>query len=252
MKNYNKNELKNITKKSFSIAEVCRNLNIRPVGGNYKTLKNYFRIFQIDTSHFTGQAWNSGDKYIHNGKKYSLDEILIENSTYTNNARLKIRLINENIKEYKCEECGLIKWNNKKISLHLDHINGDNLDNRITNLRFLCPNCHSQTETYCNQKMICKSSELRKNNYDNKKGKILKEQKVKIIKKEHQQYCECGKEISKTAKNCKSCSKKLQERKVKNRPKKEDLIIMVEQSSLEAVGREYGVSGNAVKKWLKN
>ena len=63
-------------------------------------------------------------------------------------ARLKERLVKEGILEYKCAECGISKWNNKPLSLHLDHINGINNDHRIENLRFLCPNCHSQTDTY--------------------------------------------------------------------------------------------------------
>lgn len=80
--------------------------------------------------------------------KYSIDEILVENSTYMNIALLKEKLIKLGLLEYKCHICGINTWNNKKISLHLDHINGKHDDHRIENLRFLCPNCHSQTSTY--------------------------------------------------------------------------------------------------------
>ena len=74
---------------------------------------------------------------------------MVKNSSYTNFFRLKKRIINENLIEYKCSICGIENWNNKPIVLQLDHINGNNRDNRIENLRFLCPNCHSQTETFC-------------------------------------------------------------------------------------------------------
>lgn len=83
--------------------------------------------------------------------KTPLKDILVVNSTYKNLSRLKIRLINEGIIKYKC---GIVNctnngmWLDKPISLQLDHINGINNDNRLENLRLLCPNCHSQTETY--------------------------------------------------------------------------------------------------------
>lgn len=81
--------------------------------------------------------------------KYDLDEILIENSTYANTTRLKARLVKEGRLEYKCVSCGNIgEWQGQKLVLQLDHINGKNNDNRIENLRFLCPNCHSITDTY--------------------------------------------------------------------------------------------------------
>ena len=57
-------------------------------------------------------------------------------------------IIKDDLITYKCGECEISEWNNKKLALHLDHINGKNSDHRLDNLRFLCPNCHSQTETY--------------------------------------------------------------------------------------------------------
>lgn len=71
---------------------------------------------------------------------------------------LKRRLINEKKLNYKCALCGNTGgWNNKKLVLQLDHINGDHKDNRIENLRLLCPNCHSQTETFCTRQLRAKS-----------------------------------------------------------------------------------------------
>ncbi len=90
-------------------------------------------------------------KAIEKGRKTNcipLDKILIENSTYENMSRLKIRLFSEQIKENKCEECGITEWNNKPLTLQIHHINGIHNDHRISNLKLLCPNCHSQTENY--------------------------------------------------------------------------------------------------------
>ena len=74
---------------------------------------------------------------------------MVENSTYTNSMRFKKRLIESQLIPYKCAICGLEnQWNGKELILQLDHINGKHNDNRKENLRFLCPNCHSQTETF--------------------------------------------------------------------------------------------------------
>jgi hypothetical protein len=78
-----------------------------------------------------------------------LAEILVERSTYTNRQSLKKKLIKAGLKEDVCEICGqLPMWNNKPLVLQLDHINGVGDDNRIENLRIICPNCHTQTPTF--------------------------------------------------------------------------------------------------------
>ena len=152
MSKYNKEVLEKIVRESLSISEVCRRMGIKPVGGNYKTIKKYINLYELDNSHFTGQGWNCGENYKHFGKKCELEDILIEDSTYTNTTNIKNKLYDKGLKERKCEICGIENWNNKYLSFHLDHINGKNMDNRIENLRILCPNCHSQTDTYCKNK----------------------------------------------------------------------------------------------------
>lgn len=80
--------------------------------------------------------------------KIPISDLLVENRTQTSRTHLKMRLIREGLLQEQCYECGLIEWRGIKLSLHLDHINGKAKDNRIENLRLLCPNCHSLTTTY--------------------------------------------------------------------------------------------------------
>ena len=88
--------------------------------------------------------------------KHSLEEILVEGSSYASGSLLKKRLISEKGWEDRCMNptcpSPSSEWDGKPLVLHLDHINGDHSDNRIENLRILCPNCHSQTLTYCGKK----------------------------------------------------------------------------------------------------
>jgi 5-methylcytosine-specific restriction endonuclease McrA len=90
---------------------------------------------------------NPPNKIISN--KRELEEILVENSTYTNRTALKTRLLKEGLITYECAICkNKGEWNGNPLTLQLDHINGINNDHRLENLRFLCPNCHSQTNTF--------------------------------------------------------------------------------------------------------
>lgn len=169
-----------------------------------------------------------------NFSKRPLSEILVEESTYSGTNNLKKRLWEEGLLEKKCAICGLgSTWNNKPLVLQLDHINGVRRDNRIENLRILCPNCHTQTHTYA--------------------GKANK--KV---------YCCKGCNVIGSGKGqtgfCSSCVNKqrregkinLESRKVKERPNLEELYSLVEKHSYLEIGRMYGVSDNAIRKWFKS
>lgn len=147
-KNIDVEELKKIVESSGTFAEVMRKLGYSANRGNsISGLKTYLDENGIDYSRFSK---NNILNFSH--PKNELDEILVKDSKYTNMTRLKSRIIRDGLLKYECSMCHIKEWNGKEIVLQLDHINGNNRDNRIENLRLLCPNCHSQTETFCGKK----------------------------------------------------------------------------------------------------
>lgn len=140
-------DLREAVRSSESLAEVLRKLGLRAAGGNYDLLKRRIDALNLDTSHFNGKAWLRGKKNPFVNER-SLEEILVQDSTYVSTQNLKTRLIREGIFEHRCVSCGLDTWLDRKIPLEIDHINGDRRDNRLENLRLLCPNCHALTATY--------------------------------------------------------------------------------------------------------
>lgn len=150
-----KEELQELINSNTSINAILKQLNVNSNGsGAYKTFKNHCKRLHVDVPFYK----NNGNAVI--GPKISLDEILVENSTYQNGTRLKIRLVREGILEYKCygENCTVgSEWKGKPIVLQLDHKNGIHNDNRKENIRFLCPNCHSQTGTFSGKNLLKRS-----------------------------------------------------------------------------------------------
>ena len=217
MSKWSKENIENIVSTSTCASEVLKKLNICVGGDNWKTLEKYIKLYEINTSHF---------KKVSGGKKNkkSLDEILIQDSSYSR-TELKKRLYKDGLLEKKCCMCGQGEnWNGMKISLILDHINGVNNDNRLENLRIVCPNCNAGLDTFA--------------------GKNTK--RVKDFN-----FCECGSIISKQSNRCNKCVGIKERRKVE-RPSLEELKKEVEEFGYSAVGRKYGVSDNAIRKWLKS
>lgn len=136
--------LKKLVSESISKSELMLKLGYKAKGGNaWLAIDKKLKNLNIDISHFKGRSHGTS-----NTAKHELSDILIENSTYTNISRMKLRILKENLIEYKCKCCGLNSWQGKEITLELHHINGVNTDHRLENLMFLCPNCHSQTENF--------------------------------------------------------------------------------------------------------
>lgn len=134
-----------------SIAGVMRHFGLRANGGNSTHMRNRLNKYGIDTSHFTGAAWNKGG-VARNRKEIS--EILVvlpEGSNRPKRAQLKRAMLESGL-PYQCECGNLGEWQGKTLCLEIDHINGDWYDNRLENLRFRCPNCHSQDPTSNTQK----------------------------------------------------------------------------------------------------
>ena len=172
---YTKELMESAIKDSYSIAEVCRKIGLKPHGSNYKTVKSKIELYSLDISHFTGQAWNKGKHHCEETSRLSLDDIMKENVIYSSDS-LRKRLIKQNIKKNECELCHI---SGEEISLELHHINGNHYDNRLENLQILCPNCHSKTP-----------------NFRNRGGQNNTEAKRLEVKKSHLTTCEyCGKEF---------------------------------------------------------
>ena len=148
---YTEEQLIEAVKQSRSVRQVLSRLGLREAGGNYKSVGNHIKELGIDTSNLKGKGWLKGEKNLNPKPAKPLKDILIDGS-YTQTYKLKYRLIKEGLLDYKCsiKGCSITNtWNGKQINLRLDHINGKNDDNRLENLRLVCPNCDSQSETYC-------------------------------------------------------------------------------------------------------
>ncbi|HEY8466401.1 MAG TPA: HNH endonuclease [Solirubrobacterales bacterium] len=213
---------------SLSWSETLRRLGYRSAGGNAETVKRYARRWGIDWTHFR----RSGRGPANRGKAIPLARVLVRGSTYSRK-HLKERLFREGLKERRCEECGQGElWRGKRMALIIDHINGVPNDNRLENLRILCPNCAATLDTHCGRKnrrlpRACEEcgAEYRPRRAD-------------------QRFCSraCGERHARAA--------SVAVRKVE-RPPYERLCREVEELGYSAVGRRYGVSDNAVRKWLR-
>jgi 5-methylcytosine-specific restriction endonuclease McrA len=140
-------ELTLAVQQSKSFRNVLVLLKLVPAGGNYVQIKRAITGLELSTAHFTGKGWNKGITY-HTTVRPQLNTLLVVGGT-TQSHKLKKRLYESGIKEPQCELCGWAKVSlDGRIPVELDHINGNHQDNRLENLRILCPNCHSLQPTH--------------------------------------------------------------------------------------------------------
>lgn len=216
---------------SLSIAECARKLNLAKYGSTYETLKKTANELGLNKDHMSGKGWNTKKIRTNNGTP--LTELMVKDSTYSRGS-LKRRILSENILAYKCVICGISDWLGNNLTLHLDHINGVNNDHRLENLRFLCPNCHSQTNTYTGRN---------KPKAEKKKKTIPEENKTK-------HYCSCGNQKNQRAKSCLDCYNRA---KSSNIPSEEVLLESLNKHNWVYAKAciDFNVSGNTIGKWVK-
>lgn len=209
-------------KAASCISDVIRSLGLQAKGGNFQTIRKHMIRLGLDDP-----GWRKrGVSPKGTQRRYSLSEILVRNSTYASSSNLKHRLWKEGLLDRRCYECGITEWYGRPAPLELEHINGDKLDNRLDNLSILCPNCHAFTSTYRGK---------------NSRWAGTGPPKIKPC-------IDCG--LPSQGKRCRVCWPISQERI--SWPSLEELTRRAGDIGFSALGRELGVSDNAIRKRIRN
>ena len=236
---FDEQQLRAAIQDSNSWAEVLRKLGYRSAGGNWRTVQKYAAAWSLDTDHFDPWRASSAALIRSRGRSIPLTEVMVKSSTYKR-VHLKRRLFEEGIKQRCCEMCGQGEiWRGARMALILDHINGVPDDHRLENLRILCPNCAGTLSTHCGRK-----NEL----------------------PVHPRTCPtCGREFVPRTSRTRYCSQPCgirwdrshlrgvaqPSRRRVDRAPRDELLAEIAATSYVAVGRKYGVSDNAVRKWVR-
>jgi hypothetical protein len=148
---YTRESLEQAVRSSTSVMGVIAVLGRRMTGGTHSHVKRLIGKYGLDTSHFHGKGSNRGASHTGGLEKLQPEDVLVYNRRKGLREKahyLRAALLAIGVKEY-CVECGLKpEWNGRPLRLPIDHKNGDPVDCRRENLRFMCPNCHSQTDTF--------------------------------------------------------------------------------------------------------
>ncbi|MFA5766336.1 MAG: HNH endonuclease signature motif containing protein [Candidatus Paceibacterota bacterium] len=224
-------ELFEIARESYSVCDVMIKLGLVPMGGNHKLYKK----------RLAGITFKKRPPSEIIGKRRPLVDYLVQDGPIISTSKLKKRLLKAGLKKEVCEICGQGPiWNEKPLILHLDHEDGNNRNCKLENLRILCPNCHTQTPTYA-------VSTQRKEPREIIDGIVRPRNLIKCSS--------CGCRLKKRSKTglCRKCYiiKFPPPRKASNRPTIDVLLKEIAELGYCGVGRKYGVSDSAVRKWRK-
>ena len=215
-------QLVEAVRSSMTKAEVLRRLGLSVRPGNYRTIDAAVERLGLGLLHMLGKSHGTSRP----GNMIELKDILVEHSGYSRSVSLKLRMLREGLLANGCMLCGQgPEWKGKPLVMVLDHVNGVHDDCRRENLRLLCPNCNSQQATFCR----------------GAKGLLQREKR----------YCRCGRELGLYAEDesCAYCRGK-KFRRVE-RPERKDLEESVQKLGFVGAAKLYGVSDNAVRKWLR-
>ena len=230
-RSFTEQQLRDAAATSLCYSEVLRKLGLRAAGGNHRTVKKYVSQWGLSTAHFDPNAVRARAT---RGRARPLDEVLVVDSTYSR-GQLKDRLYASGLKNRECELCSQGEsWNGCRISLILDHANGIPTDNRLENLRIVCPNCAAGLPTHCGRNIALVEPRACRHCGQSYRPRA-----------QTQVYC------------CRACGAHAQprgprpERRKVERPPVEQLLREIDQLGYRAVGEKYGVSDNAVRKWVR-
>ena len=234
MPRYTEEEARAAIVASESYSDALRRLGLGVTGGNAKVLRSWVERWGISTDHF--DPWAASRRVLRR-EPLPLDEVLVVGARYSRR-QLKKRLYAAGLKRPVCEMCGQDElWRGRRMSLVLDHINGVPDDNRLENLRIVCPNCAATLDTHCG----------RKNRQLPESAACLRCGTEFRPRDSRHRYC---------SRYCGMRSKRVQgapkpHLRRTERPPYEQLLREIASSSYVAVGRKYGVSDNAIRKWVR-
>jgi hypothetical protein len=233
MPSYSEREARDAIASSYSYAEALQRLGRCSSGGASNTLRKWAAIWQISTDHFDPCRRARGRRP---GRSRPLEQILVVDSTY-HRGHLKERLYEAGLKQRACEFCGQVElWRGRRMALILDHVNGNATDNRLENLRIVCPNCAATLETHCGRKL-----RLEPRPCQGCGGEY-------VPKSSAQRYC--SRPCAQRRARGRGYRARTDRRKVE-RPMFLQLQSDLRSMSVVAVGRKYGVTDNSVRKWLQ-